>query len=160
MELICSCLAVHHGWTKGTIAITDHRYTIAQSLYVKGTMGGIMYDRNQPFRPLDVPLSSMIILPYYMDDTCWGRLLSPWGSPYTRYIMGRPLDRYGSRENCPYRTVEFEILPEKLSSAYGWEIIHGYTERLPKTSCGNTSLQKTFFCMAAGPCVIEHQNKY
>ncbi len=33
-------------WTKGTIAITDHRHTIAQSLYVKGTMGGIRYGRN------------------------------------------------------------------------------------------------------------------
>ena len=34
-------------------------HTIAQSLYVKGTMGGIRYGRNQPFTLLDVPLNEL-----------------------------------------------------------------------------------------------------
>ncbi len=36
--IICPSLS-NYGWTKGTIPISDHRYTIAQSQYVKGTMG-------------------------------------------------------------------------------------------------------------------------
>ena len=39
-------------------------YYIIQSQHVKGTMGCIRYDRNQPLRPLDVPLIWIIFLSY------------------------------------------------------------------------------------------------